>query len=186
MAIITNGSAGGTLNGTAGSDEIVAGGGRDKVFANQGDDKVTGGANQDRIDGGDGNDTLYGNGSNDKVIGGNGDDYIDGGAGDDRLYGGAGEDIIVGGSGNDVMYGGRGGQRDGDGFMDTFRFATNDGKDKVYDFEVGIDKVELMDGGSYTLNYSNGNTVISYGSTTIIFYDEALTAADVMGGTLVV
>jgi len=53
----------------------------------------------------------------------------------------------------------------------------------VYDFEVGLDKVVLTDGGSYSLSYSKGDTIMTYGDTSVIFYDETLTSADIVGAS---
>jgi len=162
-ATITGTSSGDNIKGTDGDDIIVAGGGRDNVRAGAGDDIVFGGANRDKIYGQEGDDTLYGNGSN------------------DRLYGGDGSDTIVGGAGDDVLYGDN--PNDGgllEGWSDTFVFGTNDGRDKILDFEQGID-VLLMEGGSaedVSFAYKAGNTIISYGDTTVLVYDATLDVND--------
>jgi Ca2+-binding RTX toxin-like protein len=79
---------------------------------------------------GDGDDIFYG--TLDR-------DFIDGGNGNDRLLGGRGDDQLAGDRGNDKLTGGSG--------RDTFvyeNFAPQDlGRDRITDFEVGIDKIEL-------------------------------------------
>lgn len=183
---IGNTTIGNLVTGTSSSDVITTGGARDAVHAEGGDDVVRSGANQDRVYGQGGNDMIEGQGSNDKLYGGDGNDYLDGGGQDDRLYGGTGDDIIIGGDGNDVLYGDNAGDdNDMEGFADTFVFDANDGSDKVFDFEVGLDKVLLTDSTTYTLEYTKGgNTVMAYGDTIVTFYDSHLTASDITFGSV--
>jgi peroxidase len=63
------------------------------------------------------------------------DDDIYAGKGKDTVYAGAGNDIVNGEEGNDKMYG-------EDGY-DTFVFDKNSGKDKVMDFDVTEDKIDV-------------------------------------------
>lgn len=158
-----------------------AGGGRDIVKGTDGNDDIAAGANKDRCHGGEGDDHIKGNGSNDKLYGDGGNDTLDGGAQDDRVYGGDGNDIIIGGNGNDVLYGDNANDgNDHEGWADVFVFDSDDGTDKVFDFEAGIDRVELTEGGTYSLAYSGDNTILTYGSTTVTFYDEILTDSDIL------
>jgi Ca2+-binding RTX toxin-like protein len=69
---------------------------------------VQGSAGDDEITGGDGDDTLSGGNGNDKLYGGGGADTLDGGAGDDRLDGGSGADTLKGGAAADILSGGAG------------------------------------------------------------------------------
>lgn len=166
---------------TEGSDVIALGGGSDTLHALGGDDEVSGGANQDSIYGDAGNDHLSGGGSNDKLYGGTGNDTLDGGGQDDRVYGGDGDDVIIGGNGDDVLYGDNPSDaNDAEGYADVFRFDSADGHDKVYDFEHGVDKVHLTSGAGYSLTYSGSNSTLTYGTTTIVFYDEHLDASDIV------
>ncbi|SFI45861.1 calcium-binding protein [Jannaschia pohangensis] len=129
-----------------------------------------------------GSGALTGTDADDKIIGLAGDDTINGGAGNDRIYGGAGADLIIGGAGNDVIFAGNGGQRGGDGFADVMEFGADDGFDKVYGFEVGVDKIVLTGQGvEYTITFieSTQNTIITYGDTTITVYDVRLTDDDI-------
>jgi peroxidase len=63
------------------------------------------------------------------------DDDIYGGKARDTIYAGAGNDLVSGEEGNDIMYGEEG--------YDTFAFEYNSGKDKVMDFNVLEDKVDV-------------------------------------------
>ncbi|MEJ2408065.1 MAG: calcium-binding protein [Novosphingobium sp.] len=182
MANIGPNSAGTIVIGTADSDVIDSGGGTDAVHAEGGDDTVYGGANRDHLYGENGNDYLNGEGSNDKIYGGVGDDTLVGGGQDDRLYGGDGNDIINGGDDNDVLYGDNPADgNDNEGGHDIFLFDADDGSDKVFDFEHGIDQVQLTDGGSYSLDYTGShNTVLTYGATTVTFFDEILDSSDII------
>jgi Ca2+-binding RTX toxin-like protein len=92
-----------TINGNGGDDRIkdaydssagrtlTGGGGNDEIDSYAGNDTVDGGDGNDKLDGGDGNDT---------VRGGNGDDAVDG----DGYYG-PGADVIDGGAGYDYFEG---------------------------------------------------------------------------------
>jgi hypothetical protein len=82
---------------------------------------IYGTLDRDCIDGGNGNDKLWGNDSNDRLLGGRGDDRLAGDRGNDKLTGGSGRDTFV-----------------------YENFAPQDlGRDRITDFEVGIDKIEL-------------------------------------------
>jgi Ca2+-binding RTX toxin-like protein len=58
-----------------------------------------------------------------------------GNTGANDLKGLAGADAFWGGKGNDRLFGGDGG--------DSFHFSTGDGKDRVMDFDAGIDALHL-------------------------------------------
>ena len=92
-----------TVYGTAGDDELLAGG--------DGNDSIYGYGGNDRLEGRGGNDTLYGHEGDDTLIGGDGDDYLAGQEGNDILEGGAGNDFLGAGPGNDVLTGGTGADR---------------------------------------------------------------------------
>jgi serralysin len=96
-------------------------------------------------------DTIRGNSANNK---------LEGGDGHDEIRGGGGNDIVVGGRGEDSLYGDDG---TGPGGADTFVFKsfkdsneipqlsagytgnvfTDLGRDTIYDFEAGKDKIDL-------------------------------------------
>ncbi|WP_445504014.1 calcium-binding protein [Microvirga sp. G4-2] len=142
-------TAGGILHGGGGDDTLVGSRGFDILKGDEGNDHLNGGAGDDALYGGTGqdtlwgsfgNDTLYGEDGNDFLAGGeDGDDVLDGGAGDDNLWGGMGDDRIFGGLGNDVLVGEQG--------RDTFVFATTlsatGNVDRILDFNVAEDRIEL-------------------------------------------
>ena len=93
---------------------------------------------------------VYAAGGNDMVTGGSGADFLWGGSGNDVISGGAGNDVLVGESGSDTLRGGAGfdvlyGSAGGgdDGAVDTFVFDPSWGTDIVFDFEHGIDKLDM-------------------------------------------
>jgi Ca2+-binding RTX toxin-like protein len=152
----------------------------------------------------DGNDTIDGSGTsvNLEVYAAGGTDTVIGGSGNDFLWGGAGDDIVIGNSGNDVLVGGTGADRltggpgidalygnsgnGGDGAVDTFVFTPNWGTDFVFDFEHGLDKLDLTAVGitfaDLTLtNTSDGHCYVSFGSNLICVANHTtanLTASD--------
>ncbi|MCI4661894.1 MAG: lamin tail domain-containing protein [Neomegalonema sp.] len=69
------------------------------------------------------------------LLGRGGDDTLIGGAGNDLLRGDAGADTIIGGAGADRLFGGAG--------ADTFAFDIGDGADRLFDFEDGVDMIEM-------------------------------------------
>jgi Ca2+-binding RTX toxin-like protein len=93
---------------------------------------------------------------------------IDGGAGIDTITGSAGNDVIIGGSGNDTLTGGAG--------ADTFRYGAGAGADRINDFVIGTDRIDLRDLGVTSANFGlvvgianggGGSTLITVGSVTI-------------------
>ncbi|MBL8573632.1 MAG: hypothetical protein JNM13_08130 [Hyphomicrobiaceae bacterium] len=85
---------------------------------------------------------LIGTTANETLVGGSVDDELFGNAGADRLIAGNGVDLLIGGTGSDRIDLGV------DLSPDTIRFnALNEGGDKVYDFEIGLDRVELSRAG---------------------------------------
>ena len=113
------------LPGTTGNDTLVGG-----TLA----DSLSGGAGNDSLSGGTGNDTLLGGDGHDTLMGGTGDDALNGGAGNDALRGQAGNDVIATGAGTDRVI-----------------FAAGDGADRVTDFALGIDKLQLVGVASSTV-----------------------------------
>lgn len=133
--ILIGGDGADRLMGSAGADRLTGGDGDDLLRAGRSDDialggigadKIYGGRGHDRLEGGDGNDLLRGEMGCDTLFGGVGNDRLDAGAGHDSLEGGAGDDILIGGSG-----------------MDTFVFRTGFGVDRIDDYEIGRDVVQL-------------------------------------------
>ena len=126
------------------------------------DASVYSGTGADVISGGAGMDFLWGDA---------GDDSITGGANSDTLAGGLGSDTLTGGGGMDAIYTNSGGG--GDGVIDTVRFdAAGWGTDFVFDFEHGIDKLNLNGSGAMigtvTISSVDGNANVQFGADLII------------------
>lgn len=116
---------------------------------------ILGNAGDNRLNGDAGSDKLFGGAGDDSVFGDSGNDTLSSGSGNDLLYGGIGNDVIVGATGADSLYGGAG--RDvltGDvgatgGYDDVFVFqkitdsANNALADRITDFHIGEDKIDL-------------------------------------------
>ncbi len=155
---IYGGSGRSTIEGGSGNDyisanygEIYGGVGNDNLNGGEGDILIKGGAGNDIIFGGYslGKGELYGDAGDDQITGKNGDDKILGGDGNDTIFGEDGNDVILGGSGNDIITGYVGNdQLTGGGGNDTFVFGgfllfADYGVDRIMDFNVGQDKIEL-------------------------------------------
>lgn len=82
---------------------------------------------------------ITGTEENDQLNGGSLDDLLLGGAGSDIINGGAGDDILIAGRGSDVLSGGAG--------ADEFVFMTDGLHDRITDFEILRDKLNLADWG---------------------------------------
>ena len=174
------------LFGTDQADEIDALAGDDTIKGLSGDDILTGGLGDDMILGGDGDDILRGDlnsrhpqnavtGGNDIIFGGDGNDLIGGKAGDDILSGDSGDDLIYGDAGDDILMGVTGDDTlvgdnfsDGSG-SDLFVFGESDGTDTILDFEVGTDRIGLVEGelafADLTLTQDEANTLIGVASS---------------------
>ena len=135
-ALYITGGAGMTLNMAAAGLEwaVDFAGGNDifegslaitalEIYAAGGQDSVTGGSGADFLWGGAGNDIVTGN------------------AGNDTLVGGPGHDMLLGGSGINALYGNSG--NGADGAVDTFKIASGASIDFVFDFENGLDKIDV-------------------------------------------
>jgi Ca2+-binding RTX toxin-like protein len=170
-----------TVGGGGGNDVISGGDGDDSLTGGPGDDLVVGGLGADTINGGDDDDSLYGDdidgttGAADVLTGGAGNDLLRGGVGDDTLQGGAGTDTLVGDAGSDRLVGGAGDdQLFGDDILgslndaDTFVFANGWGHDRIYDFDDGLDKLD-MTGVIGLLNFDQ-LVISSSGSDTLITF----------------
>ena len=118
-------------------DYREGGSGDDVLRGYRGDDYLDGNGGDDVLRGGGGDDNLIGGENDDVLHGGRGDDFLSGGAGDDVLKGGRGDDFLTGGAGDDVLKGGQG----ADDFW--IQYLTNNGSDKITDFEPGADLIAL-------------------------------------------
>ena len=82
---------------------------------------------------------ITGTANNEVLSGTEQDDWISGQSGNDKINGGDGDDYIIAGSGNDWFV------RGGNG-SDIFQFGIGDGDLKIYDFEDGVDLINLTGG----------------------------------------
>lgn len=171
---LTGGNGNDRLVGLSGNDTLTGGTGRDVLMGGTGDDVMTGGdgndffnagGHDDTVDGGAGRDRIYGYAGADTLRGGDDVDLINGGYGNDTLYGDGGADRLEGDFGDDILIGGAGGDRlIGQQGSDTFRFLsvsdspTGALNDKIQDFEIGIDKIDLsqMSSSGIDLNIGGG------------------------------
>ncbi|WP_434222948.1 bluetail domain-containing putative surface protein [Limnospira platensis] len=123
-----------------GNDTLLGGLGNDTLIVRRGNNFLDGGPGNDRLVGGVGHDTLIGGAGRDILIGGKGNDFLDGGPGNDRLNGGPGNDTLNGGPGRDILTGGPG--------ADVFVFGFGESRvaapDRITDFEIGTDKIDLL------------------------------------------
>ena len=138
---------------------LIGGAGDDELYGLNGNDKLFGGA---------GHDTLVGDEGKDRLFGGKQNDWLDGGAERDILKGNAGRDTLTGGTGNDKLFGGAG--------RDTFVFNAYDGRDRIMDFEAGLDRILLQnisaDGlDDLTLRQKGDHAILNYGEGKVIFVE---------------
>ncbi|WP_158969049.1 calcium-binding protein [Chachezhania sediminis] len=158
------------LKGGAGNDDLSGGGRKDKLFGGKGADDMDGGGGRDKLFGGNGADEARGDAGNDRVFGGKGADELFGNGGQDLVSGGDGADFIDGGKGNDNLMGGADG--------DVFCFRTGSGADSIYDFEAGLDMVEIAKGanrfGQLVFDAFEDGVQVSFSNVSIFFADMTL------------
>ncbi|MEO0519148.1 MAG: hypothetical protein AAF171_17805, partial [Cyanobacteria bacterium P01_A01_bin.116] len=157
-----------TLTGTESADTLFGDLGNDILTGGDGDDILRGDLNerspQDNVMGG--NDIIFGGDGNDRIGGKSGNDILSGDAGDDFIWGDDGDDIIMGVTGNDILVGDN--FSDGSG-SDLFVFGNGDGTDTILDFEVGSDRIGLVEGellfADLTLTQDGENTLLGVASS---------------------
>ena len=137
ILLTTSVSSDGVPLNFSGNDKFLLAGGDDNVWMGDGNDQGAGGTGRDTINGGVGNDKVAGN------------------AGNDRLIGDAGADTITGGTGQDRLSGGNG--------KDTFVFKLGDGSDRIDDFDLINDKIDLAPGVMHSFVNIGGDVAIDYG-----------------------
>ncbi len=169
---ITGTDAADTLIGDTTANTINALGGDDTVAGDLGDDIITGSGGDDILrgdlndrttqdDGIGGNDIIFGGEGSDRIGGKSGNDILSGDAGDDFIWGDAGDDIIMGVTGDDILVGDN---FSGGSGSDLFVFGNGDGTDTILDFEVGSDRIGLVEGeltfGDLTITQDGRNTLL--------------------------
>ncbi|MEM1299471.1 MAG: M10 family metallopeptidase C-terminal domain-containing protein [Pseudomonadota bacterium] len=192
------GSAGrNQILGDGGNDHITTAGGNDVVWGDGGNDTLigssagetfTGGSGADQIDGAGGTDWAWykdatsgvavslltgtgtvGEATGDTLVnieflhGSEFDDVLEGSNAVNQIRGGAGADRIIGHKANDILEGFSG--------VDTFVFHVDDGIDRINNFEIGVDLIEITAVGSFSeLGISNfkGEAAIAYDAGDVI------------------
>ena len=179
-AIITTATATGTINnddfigtsgpdtlvGTSGADAMTGLAGNDTYTVNDAGDLVIEALNQgtDTVQAslsytlpnnvenllltGSGNLNGTGNGLNNQITGNSGNNSLNGAAGIDTLIGGAGNDTLNGAAGIDTLTGGVG----TDIFIFQFSQSTSAALDRVTDFAIGTDKIDLLSQAGGAIN----------------------------------
>lgn len=108
---------------------------------------------------------IRGTRNDDVLTGTPGDDHIEGGRGDDRLQGAGGNDRLVDGPGVDSMRGGPG--------ADVFVFVRDGAADRILDFQIGVDRIDLT---AWPMLYSVAQLTITPTSdgARIVYRDETI------------
>ena len=161
----------------AAANEIVGNSKANKIYGGLGNDTISGGKGKDSLYGGAGDDSLFGEVGNDKLFGDLGEDLLIGGKGTDTLYGGDGNDGLLGNedsdrlfgeAGNDTIYGNRGDDSlwGGEG-ADVFCYEKGDGKDIIFDYTAGEDKIFLNDCSISKVMTSGSNITFKIGTGSI-------------------
>lgn len=136
-------------------DRFDAGAGDDLVFGNSGKDQLTLGVGADVGIGGLGADTVRGQGGDDLLTGNEQNDTLIGGAGNDTLSGGGNDDSLTGGGGRDV-----------------FDFRNGDGIDRIADFDLARDLINISQGPTDTstlvVTNTTGGALLDFGQFQIV------------------
>lgn len=117
---------------------------------------------------------LYGNAGKNVLKASSGNDILRGYAGNDKLYGGSGNDKLYGGAGDDWLYGGPG--------QDMFVFERSSGRDRIKDFQVGLDKIDVRawsnvhDLADLKMTQSGAHVVIHHGADVVVVEHVQLAA----------
>jgi Ca2+-binding RTX toxin-like protein len=155
-----------TLVGTSGADAMTGLAGNDTYTVNNAGDLVIEALNQgtDTVQAaisytlpnnvenllltGSGNLNGTGNGLNNQITGNSGNNNLNGAAGNDSLNGAAGNDTLNGAAGRDTLTGGTG----TDIFIFQFGQSTAAALDRVTDFAIGTDKIDLLSQAGGAIN----------------------------------
>ena len=157
-----------TLVGTSGADAMTGLAGNDTYTVNDAGDLVIEALNQgtdtvqaslsytlpDNVENllititGTGNLNGTGNALNNQITGNSGNNSLNGAAGTDTLIGGAGNDTLNGAAGIDTLTGGTG----TDIFIFQFGQSTAAALDRVTDFAIGTDKIDLLSQAGAAIN----------------------------------
>lgn len=176
---LVSGAGDDVLSGGANSDVIDAGAGNDTIHGGTGYNRYE---LNDQIEAGSGHDVIYAGDGDDSILGGSGNDNIFSGSENDTVYGGAGDDTLWGGSGNDYFYGGDG--------ADVFVYSSGHGTDRIQDFNVDEDTLDLSGAGfsdlsalSDAASQANGGVTIEIGDESLVLLNVVLEDLDAMNIT---
>ncbi|MCZ8199853.1 MULTISPECIES: ELWxxDGT repeat protein [unclassified Microcystis] len=171
-----------TLVGTSGADAMTGLAGNDTYTVNNAGDLVIEALNQgtDTVQAsifytlpnnvenllltGTGNLNGTGNALNNQITGNSGNNSLNGAAGTDTLIGGAGNDSLNGAAGIDTLTGGVG----TDIFIFQFSQSTSAALDRVTDFAIGTDKIDLLSQAGGAINAPVAFTRAANSTTTNI------------------
>jgi ELWxxDGT repeat protein len=171
-----------TLVGTSGADAMTGLAGNDTYTVNDAGDLVIEALNQgtDTVQAaisytlpnnmenllltGTGNLNGTGNALNNQITGNSGNNSLNGAAGTDTLIGGAGNDSLNGAAGIDTLTGGVG----TDIFIFQFSQSTSAALDRVTDFAIGTDKIDLLSQAGGAINAPVAFTRAANSTTTNI------------------
>jgi ELWxxDGT repeat protein len=171
-----------TLAGTSGADAMTGLAGNDTYTVNNAGDLVIEALNQgtDTVQAaisytlpnnvenllltGTGNLNGAGNALNNQITGNSGNNSLNGAAGTDTLIGGAGNDTLNGAAGVDTLTGGVG----TDILIFQFSQSTSAALDRVTDFAIGTDKIDLLSQAGGAINAPVAFTRAANSTTTNI------------------
>ncbi|BAG03998.1 unknown protein [Microcystis aeruginosa NIES-843] len=171
-----------TLAGTSGADAMTGLAGNDTYTVNNAGDLVIEALNQgtDTVQAaisytlpnnvenllltGTGNLNGTGNALNNQITGNSGNNNLNGAAGTDTLIGGTGNDSLNGAAGIDTLTGGVG----TDIFIFQFSQSTSAALDRVTDFAIGDDKIDLLSQAGGAINAPVAFTRAANSTTTNI------------------
>ncbi|MBD2730850.1 DUF4347 domain-containing protein [Nostoc sp. FACHB-892] len=164
--VINAGEGDNTIDASDGNNLITTYGGNDQIITGNGDDWIGAGNGNNTIRAGDGMNVIATNAGEDKIYTGSGKDIINSGAGndvirtnagDDDINGGDGNDSIFTGDGNDIITPGGGNNRVFTGLgKDTITLEVGKGVTKIYQFEAGVDQIQVSEELQDQLTFTQG------------------------------
>ena len=131
---------------------------------------VTGTLRNDDISGTAGHDTLLGTSFDDYLFAAAGNDTLSGNSGNDRLDGGVGVDVLTGGIGADT-------------FIFSFQQSLLSNPDRITDFAIGADKIDLLSASGAALPAPTSFSRASTGPAATLASVVAAVFTDANGAT---
>ena len=119
--------------------------------------------------------TLFAAGSGSTLNGTGAADILTGAQGADRLSGGAGADVLLDGGGSDTLTGGAG--------ADVFILSFDETQDRITDFELGVDRIDLS-GWSMLRDISQLTLTQTATGMRIAYLGEVLVVESADGGPI--